>query len=55
MKKEEEKTGKRISPSKGAGIMDTLASTSADLLLQHDIPWMGKKLSKWIDIMGLKH
>ena len=36
-------TGKRISPSKGAGILDTVASTGADLLIQHGIPWLGKE------------
>ena len=35
--------GKLISPSKGAGILDTAASTGADLLIQHGIPWLGKK------------
>ena len=35
--------GKRISPSKGAGILDTVASTGADLLIHHGIPWLGKK------------
>ena len=37
------KPGKRVSPSKGAGILDTVASTGADLLIQHGIPWLGKK------------
>ena len=35
--------GKRISPSKGAGLLDTVASTGADLLIHHGIPWLGKK------------
>ena len=39
----ETKPGKRVSPSKGAGILDTVASTGADLLIQHGIPWLGKK------------
>ena len=39
----ETKPGKRNSPSKGAGILDTVASTGADLLIQHGIPWLGKK------------
>ena len=39
----ETKPGKLISPSKGAGILDTAASTGADLLIQHGIPWLGKK------------
>ena len=38
-----QKSGKLNSPSKGAGIMDTLASTGADVLIQHGIPWLGKK------------
>ena len=39
----ETKPGKRVSPSKGAGILDTVASTGADLLIHHGIPWLGKK------------
>ena len=35
--------GKLVSPSKGAGILDTVASTGADLLIHHGIPWLGKK------------
>ena len=35
--------GKLNSPSKGAGILDTAASTGADLLIHHGIPWLGKK------------
>ena len=35
--------GKLVSPSNGAGILDTVASTGADLLLQHGIPWLGHK------------
>ena len=35
--------GKRISPSTGAGLLDTVASTGADLLIHHGIPWLGKK------------
>ena len=27
----------------GGGILDTAASTGADLFLQHGIPWLGKK------------
>ena len=27
----------------GAGVLDTVASTGADLLLEHGIPWLGKK------------
>ena len=38
-----ETAGKLKSPSKGAGILDTVASTGADLLIQHGIPWLGKK------------
>ena len=34
---------KRNSPSEGAGILDTVASTGADLLIHHGIPWLGKK------------
>ena len=34
--------GKRISPSEGAGLLDTVASTGADLLIHHGIPWLGK-------------
>ena len=36
-------SGKPASPSKGAGILDTVASTGADLLIHHGIPWLGKK------------
>ena len=44
--------GNGIAPSKGAGISDTVASTGADLLIQHGIPWLGKKkLLRWVDIM----
>ena len=39
----ETKPGKRVSPSKGAGTLDTVASTGADLLIHHGIPWLGKK------------
>ena len=39
----ETQPGKRVSPSKGAGILDTVASTGADLLIHHGIPWLGKK------------
>ena len=39
----ETKPGKRVCPSKGAGILDTAASTGADLLIQQGIPWLGKK------------
>ena len=35
--------GKLVSPSNGAGILDTVASTGADLLIHHGIPWLGKK------------
>ena len=38
-----ETDGKRVSPSKGAGILDTVASTGADLLIHHGIPWLGKR------------
>ena len=38
-----ETDGKRGSPSKGAGILDTVASTGADLLIHHGIPWLGHK------------
>ena len=37
------KQGKLIQPSQGGGILDTAASTGADLFLQHGIPWLGKK------------
>ena len=41
-------TGKLIGPSlqresQGAGILDAMASTGADMLIQHGIPWLGKK------------
>ena len=39
----ETKTGKRNSPHEGAGILDTVASTGADLLIHHGIPWLGHK------------
>ena len=39
----ETKPGKRVSPSKGAGVLDTVAVTGADLLINHGIPWLGKK------------
>ena len=35
--------GKRHSPSQGAGVLDTVGSTGADLLIHHGIPWLGKK------------
>ena len=35
--------GKRHSPSQGTGLLDTLGSTGADLLIHHGIPWLGKK------------
>ena len=35
--------GKLIQPSHGGGILDAAASTGADLLIQHGIPWLGKK------------
>ena len=36
-------TSKKLrSPSEGAGILDTVASTGADLLIEHGIPWLGK-------------
>ena len=35
--------GKRAGPLKGAGVLDTVASTGADLLIHHGIPWLGKK------------
>ena len=38
-----ETDGKLVSPSKGAGILDTVASTGADLLIHHGIPWLGHK------------
>ena len=38
-----ETDGKRGSPSKGAGILDTVASTGADLFIHHGIPWLGNK------------
>ena len=38
-----QKQGKLILPSHGGGILDTAASTGADLFLQHGIPWLGKK------------
>ena len=38
-----ETDGKRGSPATGAGILDTVASTGADLLIHHGIPWLGKK------------
>ena len=38
-----ETDGKRVSRSKGAGILDTVASTGVDLLIQNGIPWLGHK------------
>ena len=38
-----DKSGKLDGPSKGAGIFDTLASTGTDMLIEHGIPWLGKK------------
>ena len=38
-----ERSGKLISPSEGAGILDTMASTGTDMLIHHGIPWLGKK------------
>ena len=34
---------KFVSPSKGAGLLDTAASTGTDLLIHRGIPWLGKK------------
>ena len=36
------KQGKLKSPH-GSGLMDSIASTGADLLIHHGIPWLGKK------------
>ena len=36
-------SGKLNSPSEGAGILDTMASTGTDMLIHHGIPWLGKK------------
>ena len=36
-------TGNGLARRRGAGILDTVASTGADLLIQHGIPWLGKK------------
>ena len=36
-------TGNGLAPPKGAGLLDTVASTGADLLIHHGIPWLGKK------------
>ena len=41
-----QKQGKPIQPSHGGGILDAAASTGADLLIQHGIPWLGKKAVK---------
>ena len=38
-----QKQGKLSQPSHGGGILDTAASTGANLFLQHGIPWVGKK------------
>ena len=38
-----QKSGKLNSPPQRAGIFDTLASTGTDMLIQHGIPWLGKK------------
>ena len=46
--------GKLIQPSQGGDILDTAASTGADLLIQHGIPWLAKKVLKWEDVMGRK-
>ena len=35
--------GNGIARRRGAGILDTAASTGADLLIHHGIPWLGKK------------
>ena len=35
--------GNGLARRKGAGILDTVASTGADLLIHHGIPWLGKK------------
>ena len=37
-----QKKGKLNSPL-GAGLLDSVASTGADLLIHHGIPWLGKK------------
>ena len=36
-------TKTKLVKQQGAGILDTAASTGADLLIQHGIPWLGKK------------
>ena len=47
------KSGKLIQPgalpqtpgyiTRGEGVLNTVASTGADLLIQHGIPWLGKR------------
>ena len=38
-----EQSGNWLARRGGAGILDTVASTGADLLIHHGIPWLGKK------------
>ena len=38
----------------GAGVLDTVTSTGFDLFVNHGLPWMGKKLLKWVDIIQVK-
>ena len=46
IKKNKIRKGKLSLPPQGGGILDAAASTGADLLLQHGIPWLGKKAVK---------
>lgn len=38
----------------GAGVLHTVTSTGFDLFVNHGLPWMGKKLLKWVDIIQVK-
>ena len=48
-----QKQGKLSQPSHGGGILDTAASTGADLFLQHGIPWLSKKAAAKIQKKAL--
>ena len=38
-----QKQGKLNQPVQGAGLIDNIGSTGADMLIHHGIPWLGKK------------
>ena len=46
--------GKLNQPVQRAGVLDTVRSTGLDVFVNHGLPWMGKKLLKWVDIIQVK-